>query len=185
MSIGGDLQQAIASGELMPLPMRLETDPQNRVMLLSKEIQGLVLGPYLTTAHEVRAHRLWADLESFVRGENVSMSLTPMKAKAAAFGLLNPVGSATFDFRSRDPSPSLRMLGHFHAADCFVALTWWPKRINVDWSPKEPLGDDPLKWRLAMHECGRHWFKLLPNSVPISGLKGEKYVSSKLFIVRP
>lgn len=184
MSIGGDLQHALAGG-LKPLPMRLETDPQNRVMLLSKEIQELVLGPYLTKAHEVRAQKLWADLESFVRGENVSMSLTPMKAKSAAFGLLKPVGAAIFDFRSRDPSPSLRILGHFHGVDRFVALTWWPKRVKVDWSKKEPLVDDPLRWRLAMHECSKNWFELLPNSVPISGLKGEKYVSSKLFIVGP
>lgn len=185
MSICDELQIAIDSGALAPLPMHLESDAQDRTILLSKEIQQLVCGPYLSNSHEVRAARLWADLESFVRGEAVSMCLTPKKAKTANFGLLGPTGSATWDFRSRSPSPSLRVLGHFAQIDTFVALTWWPKRVQVDWSSKMPIGDDDMAWRIAIHECNQRWFEVLPNSVPLSGLKGENYVSAKLHLVGP
>lgn len=185
MSINADNQTAVDDGHLMALPMRMDSDPQNRVMYLSKEVQQLVLGPYKTDQHEERAGKLWADLESFVRGGTVSMCLTPYKAKSAIFGLLDPVAKATFDYRSQSPRPSLRLLGHFLDVDQFVALCWWPKRVRVDWSAKEPLGDDRSKWRMAICECNDRWFKILPNSVPIAGLKGENYVSSKLHSVRP
>lgn len=177
------MRSAIECGDLVPLPMHLDSDPQTRTLLLSKEIQELVLGPYQSDAHESRAGMLWADMESFVRGDEVSMCLTPYRAKTAAFGLLAPASGATFDFRSRSPSPSLRVLGHFLAADTFVALTWWPKRVTVEWSNKDPLGDNDLRWRLAIHECNERWFAILPNSVAISGMKGENYVSSKLYLV--
>lgn len=185
MLICDELKIAIDSGDLVPLPMHLDSDTQDRTLLLSKEIQQLVCGPYLTDSHAVRASRLWADMETFVRGEAVSICLTPKKAKGASFGLLGPTSKATWDFRSRTPAPSLRVLGHFAQADTFVALTWWPKRVKVDWSPKSPIGDDDMSWRIAIHECNERWFEILPNSVPLSGLKGESYVSDKLHIVGP
>lgn len=184
MSIGGDLQIAIGSGALAPLPMRLDSDAQVRTMLLSKEVRELVLGPYRSRAHEARAGLLWADMESFVRGGHVSICLTPKKAgKHAKFGLLDPISAATWDFRNQVPSPSLRVLGHFESVDRFVALTWWPKRVLVDWSQKEPLGVDVRRWRDAITECNERWYEILPNSVPVSGLKGDSYVSSKFHIV--
>lgn len=182
MSISDDLQRALDRGALVPLPMRLDSDPCMRDMFLSKEICELVLGPYLTPAHSVRASRLWADLEAFVRGDEISMGLTPHKHKFATFGRLKPVADLVFDFRSRDPSPSIRLLGHFESVDCFVALSWWPKQKKVDWSDKEPLQKDETKWRHAMMECTNSWFDILPNSVPVSGTQGDRYVSSNLII---
>ena len=182
MSISDDLQRALRKGDLVPLPMRLDSDPCIREMFLSKEVYALVLGPFLSSAHEVRANLLQADLESFVRGEEVSIGLTPHRHKFATFGRLEPVSDAVFDFRSRIPSPSLRLLGHFESVDQFVALTWWPKQKKVDWSEKEPLKEDALKWRHAMMECTEKWFEILPNSPPISGAQGDRYVSSNLYI---
>ena len=183
MSKSDDLQHALASGRLRTLPMRSQSDAEIRVVLLSEEISSLVLGLYETEAHEVRANMLRSDLESFVKGSVVSMSLTPKKARAANFGLLKPISAATFDFRSREPSPSIRILGHFYDTDNFVALTWWPKRVKVDWSNKIPLGDDERLWAIAMHECQERWFDILPNCVPVCGNRGDRYVSNKLFIV--
>lgn len=182
MSISDDLQRALDRGDLTPLPMFLDSDPVMRDLFLSKEVSSLVFGPYLTPAHEVRAGRLQANLESFVRGEEVSMGLTPHKHKFATFGRLAPVEDAVFDFRSQEPSPSIRLLGHFESVDRFVALTWWPKQKVVDWSAKEPLLRDKLKWRNAKIECVERWFEILPNSVPISGAKGDRYVSANLYI---
>lgn len=183
MSKSDDLQRALASGRLRTLPMRSQSDAELRVVLLSEEVSSLVLGPYLTDAHAIRANMLRSDLESFVKGSVVSMSLTPKKAKTANFGLLKPISAATFDFRSREPSPSIRILGHFLEADKFVALTWRPKRVQVNWSNRIPLGDDERLWAIAMHECQEKWFDILPNCVPACGNRGNVYVSNKLFIV--
>jgi hypothetical protein len=184
MSIYDDIQSAQSRGELMPVKVSLDSDTQSRVLLLSKDVYDLVYGPFKTESHEIRAAILRANLESFVRGLEISMCLIPKKGgKTAAFGLLEPIAKATFDFRSLAPRPSLRILGHFAACDTFVALTWWPKRVKVDWSNKEPLGDDDRRWRDAITECNGKWWQLLPNCVPVAGLKGEKYVSAKLHIV--
>lgn len=186
MSISDDLQSAIERGDLLHLPMHLDSDPQIRTIVLSKEVQALVLGPYRTRLHESRANALWAEMESFVREEWISICLTPKKAgKDGDFGLLGPTSSATWDMRSRKSPPSLRVIGRFYEVDTFVALTWWPKRKKVDWSDKEPLGDDDVRWRNAISECDQRWWELLPNSVPIAGQKGENYVSAKFHIVGP
>jgi hypothetical protein len=183
MSIYDDIQLAQDRGDLMPLKVSFDSDPQSRVMLLSKDVYGLLYGPFKTESHEIRAGMLRANLESFVRGLEVSMCLIPKKAKSAEFGLLGPESKATFDYRSRAPKPSLRILGHFVERDTFVALTWWPRRVKVDWSDKEPLGNDDRRWRDAITDCNEKWWQILPNCVPISGSKGEKYVSAKLHIV--
>lgn len=183
MSIYDDIQSAQTRGELTPMTVSFDSDPQARVVLLSKEVKELLYGPFLTEAHEIRASGLRANLESFVRGLEVSMCLVPHKAKAAAFGLLAPINAATFDFRSQIPRPSLRILGHFVECDTFVALTWWPRRVTVDWSDKEPLGDDTRRWRDAINECNEKWWAILPNCVPVAGIRGENYVSAKLHIV--
>ena len=58
--------------------MRLDSDPATRVVLLSKEVQELVLGPYRTRLHESRGGKIWADMDSFVRGRYVSICLAPL-----------------------------------------------------------------------------------------------------------
>lgn len=167
--------------------MTLPSDPQLRSVFLSKEVYGLVLGPYLTPRHRQRSGRLRADLESYVRGGNISICLTPRKAKKSDFGILEPTSKCVWDYRSRDPRPGLRILGQFAGPDIFVALDWWPRSVPVDWSDKEPLGDQDGKeherrWRTAINECCERWFEVLPNSVPQSGEKVERYVSGKFLL---
>ena len=177
----------MSKGDLSLLPMRLDSDPQVRTMLLSKEICELVFGPYLSKKHKERAGRLRADLENYVRGQNITLCLIPRKAKLSDFGLLEPTSKCVWDYRSRDPRPGLRLLGHFVDVDKFVALTWWPRSVAVDWSNKAPLGDQVSKtedrrWRDAITECTEKWFEILPNSIPISGEKAEKYVTGKFLL---
>lgn len=183
MSIDDVVQRAIERGDLACLPMLVPSDPRERVMLLGEEVSGLIMGPFTNVAHERRAFRLRADLESFVKGEEISICLTPRKAGDADFGLLDPPGQATWDVRSRDPKPGLRVIGRFAATDVFVALGWWPRSVQVSWSEKPPLVDDELLWRIAIHDCDEKWNRILPGLVPVSGGKAERYVSEHYTVV--
>jgi len=156
-------------------------------MLLSRDVWELVIGPYQSVAHQARAGALRADLESFVRGENIVVCLTPYKARHSDFGLLDPVSDGAWDYRSRKARPSIRLLGHFADIDTFVALTWWPRTGTLDWSNKLPLADadartHSMRWRVAIHECCERWFEILPNSTPVTGQKVENYVSGKFLL---
>lgn len=187
MSIDEELQAAVERGLLRPLPMRMDSDPQARLLLLSEEVCQLVLGPYQTKAQSERAGRLRADLENYVRGKNITLCLTPRKARRSDFGLLEPSSNCVWDYRSRDPKPGLRLLGHFADVDKFVALTWWPRSVPVDWSDKVPLGDrndkkHEARWRDAINDCAVKWFDVLPNSIPVGGEKVEKYVSGNFLL---
>ena len=121
--------------------------------------------------------QLRADMESFVKGDVISMCFTPYEAEDEFFGLLDPPGEAIWDIRSRTPRPSLRVLGMFPKVNTFVALDWWPRRRKLEWSDKEPLGDDQLRWRLAIHECRERWHNTLPGEVPVAGMDVERYVT--------
>jgi hypothetical protein len=187
MSIDDVLQSAIDRGDLTPLPMELPSDSQDRCVLLASEVVTLVFGPYVNAAHERRAAQLAADLESFVRKKEISISLTPRGAKKDAkdadFGILDPPGHTTWDYRSRIPSPGIRLVGRFAKVDTFVALGWWPRSVPVTWSDKLPLIDDELRWRIAMHHCETEWYKVLPDLIPVAGTEVENYVSGNFRLV--
>ena len=183
MSIDEVLRSAVDRGELTFLPMRMPSDPQHRVMLLQKDVLELVTGPYGNALHERRGNALWADMEAFVSGQAISVCLTPRRAGNADFGLLEPRGDATWDYRSRNPSPGLRLIGCFAKADTFVAMDWWPRSVPVSWSNKEPLQDNELRWRIAIHECLVLWNRILPGLVPLVGGGVERYVSENAILV--
>lgn len=180
MSIADSLLKAVEVGDLAFLPME-KSDPIDRVMLISREITELLNGA--NAAQKARAKRLLADLQSFVKGEVISICLRPYEHGEAYFGRLDPVGSSIWDVRSRKPDPGLRIFGMFADLDTFVALSWWPRSIKVSWALKEPLGDkNSLNWRIAMHDCDSQWHSTLPGEVAVSGLEVERYVSGNYYL---
>jgi hypothetical protein len=183
MSIQDSLQRAVARGELAYLPMRLDSDPIERAMLLDDEVKELLSGPFRDIHHERRIGRLHADLETFVTGGEVSLCFTHHRHGKAYLGLLDPPGQATWDIRSRNPGPGLRVFGRFAATNIFVALTWRPRSKHVAWSSKDPLADDNLLWRIAIHDCEEKWNRILPGEVPVAGTRAENYVSDHFIVV--
>ena len=176
MSIDESLLKAVGKGDLAFLPLDL-SDPIERVMLISKEVKHLLDGTQVAQA--ARAKSLLADLQSFVKGEALSMCFRPYEHGEAYFGRLDPVGSCVWDVRSRKPNPGIRVLGMFAEVDTFVAFNWWPRSKKVSWSGKEPLGDkNSINWRIAMHDCDTQWHATLPGEVPIAGLEVNRYVSA-------
>lgn len=166
----------------MYLPI-MEGDPIERVMLIETEVTELLDGPYQSVHHARRIGRLRADLESFVMGEEITLSFTPYEHGSAYMGLLDPKGQATWDIRSRDPEPGLRVFGRFACPDVFVALTWSPRSKEVGWSRKPALEDIPLMWRIQILDCDQKWNSILPGLVPVSGDEVERYVTANVSVV--
>ena len=153
-----------------------------RVMVVSDEIRKLIDGPWSDTSLERRAYRLRADLEAFVKGDNLGISMTPYHHKAAYMGLLAPPDRGFWDIRSRDPQPGLRILGHFAITDLFVALAWSPRSVKVN--GRLPLKDSrSLNWELAKLQCEEAWGKLFPNHVPQVREEISDLVSENTFLV--
>lgn len=151
-------------------------------MVVSDEVRQLIDGPWPSDAMERRAYRLRADLESFVRGQVVALSLTPYAHKSAYMGLLAPTRDAFWDIRSRDPKPGLRVIGHFAEPDVFVALVWRPR--SVVFEGRLPLGDvEGPNWDAAKSECREQWKALFPNHTPLIGETIGDYISENGLLV--
>lgn len=181
MSIHAEINAHIAAGELYQVrPMA--GDPTERTMIITKDIMQLLEGPWGTDSLERRANRLRADLESFVKGDPISVSMTPYEHKSAYLGLLDKPEHEVWDIRSRDPNPGLRVLGRFAETDVFVGLVWRPRSVN--WGERNALGNGKsLEWEFAKLECEQEWDRLFPHHSAIHGADLGDYISTEAFLV--
>ena len=92
-------------------------------------------------------------------------------------GRLEPISSGSWDVRSRDPKPGIRVFGAFAATDLFVALDWRPRSRRIAGFDKKPLLDDEIEWQLAMLEAEQRWDNILPRLPRIVGKHVSDYVS--------
>lgn len=183
MSIQDLIDQREREGRLFELRPRMPDDPIERSMYVSEEVWRLVDGPWADESMARRCGRLRADMEQFVSGRMVAISLTPYEAKTALFGLLDKPADGIFDFRSCDPSPGLRLFGAFAQADVFVALTCAPRSIPVEFLNRPPLKDDAKLWAKAIRECKAEWRKLFHPYQPHTGGKASDYISADYLLV--
>jgi hypothetical protein len=77
MSIRVQINGRIAEGRLHNLEPVLPSDPVERTMLISAEINSLLIGPWPNANAAKRFGELRADLEAFVKGEKVAVCLDP------------------------------------------------------------------------------------------------------------
>ena len=182
MSIADQIQALVRGGRLHhiePVDPSLEV---KRVMVVSNDIQTLLDGPWSSDWLERRAGSLRADLEMFVRGQVLSVSVTPYKHVRAYMGLLDPPEKGFWEIRSRDPNPSLRVFGHFADVNLFVALVWHPRSVEVD--GRAPLGGArELSWEFAKLECEEAWQDLFPNHRPRIREKVSDLISEDAILV--
>jgi hypothetical protein len=144
-------------------------------MLLSQEVKSLLDGPWDHEGLRYRAGRLRADLEEFIKGQEIAVCLEPFAAKTAYMGRLCPVADSTWDIRSRDPSPGLRVIGFFAETDVFVALRW---------APRSTLGSkDSREWRDIIVQCKTDWTNLFHTYAPVNGECINAYISDSVHIV--
>lgn len=151
-------------------------------MVVSSEIRELLEGPWSNDTIQRRAYRLRADLEAFVIGQIISVSMTPYQHGTAYMGLLDPPERGFWDIRSRDPNPGLRVLGHFAETDLFVSLVWHPRSVEFDGRP--PLGDvKELNWEHAKLQCEETWRDLFPEHTGKIGDTIDDLISEDKFLV--
>ena len=182
MSIHAEIAAHIAAGRLYPIRPVIPSDPVERTLVVAEDVNQLIEGPWENTAMERRANRLRADLEAFVKGDVIGISLIPFEHKAAYMGRLDKPEHEVWDIRSRDPKPSLRVLGRFGETDLFVGLVWRPR--SVGWGKRKSLGEaTSFEWEFAKLECEETWERLFPGRAPKHGADLHDYISDKAFLV--
>lgn len=183
MSINDLIEHWISEERLWRLEPTLESDPVDRCLLISSEIKQLIDGPWPDKEWEKRCNYLRAELESFVKGEEVRLCLEPYEADTAFMGRLFKPSDEVWDIRSRRMRPSLRVFGRFARRDLFVAFFWSPRSLQLPYSQRLPLGDrDSEEWRLAIKETKAEWRKLFPSFNPIHGESHDIYASNAVSV---
>jgi hypothetical protein len=175
MSIHDRVEELLNEHDLIELDVSLPVDPLERRMLLTPDVNALLVGPWRDDKWAKRCGRLHDDLEVFVRGDLISASLTPYKHETAYLGRLDRPIDEVWDIRSRDPKPAIRVFGRFADCDMFVALTHRERKSL----------NNRNDWRLAVHDAKTRWNRLFhPHDPPFTGESDiHAYVSTKVFIV--
>jgi hypothetical protein len=177
MSIRDEILRRVEEGRLSLLQPMLDSDPVRRHMYVSEEVQCVLDGLDDTPACAKRAMVLHAELERFVRGDRIAISLIPYKAANANFGRLDKPEDEVWDFRAVQP-PALRVFGRFAERDVFIALTCWPRSKPIPWLDRPPLGERSSKtFRDALSDCKAQWRKLFNTYPPHRGVEIRDYVS--------
>lgn len=179
MSIKSELRRLVDEEVLWcvePFP----GDPAARTVLVSGQLTAVLVA----AERESRIGRLRANLLNVVAGGDVSMSFVPFKHKAATFGLLDPEAEATWEYRSQDPSPGLRVFGRFADIDTFVAIDWRPRSKPLEGFDKKPLGDrHSMEYQFAQIEVEQFWRTHLAAVTPVSGDDCDDYFSERCTVV--
>jgi hypothetical protein len=158
-------------------------DPVVRTMFLSPELDSLLSGPWDTPTIERRCNRLRANLEVFVKGEEVQVCLDPYVHDTALFGRLDKPEDEVWDIRSRAPRPGLRVFGRFAGKDVFVALTCAPRSVEQVWLNRKALKDrKSLEYHLYIIECQQLWEKLFPEHSPVHGEFHHAYLTNAVCV---
>lgn len=175
------MRVAIDSGRLDVLKPVLDSDPVDRVMLLHPELTSLLKSSHADT----RVGRLLADLEMFVKGQELAVSAVPYEHKSAYMGLLAPELEGTWEIRSRDPKPGIRVFGRFAQKDSFIALGWSLRSMpDARWPEKRPLRDrNSLQYQFQQIEVQERWDELFPDHDPLTGSDIGELLSRKYHLV--
>ena len=174
MSIQQNIEDAISVGRLLVFVLEFDSDEVVRPVLLHPRLADAISEGVEKWGR--RVGRLKGDFESFVKGEHMALSMTPFEHKTAFMGLMDPITDGTWEIRSRDPKPGLRVFGKFACTDTFVALSWEPR--SVRFGRKSPLGDrHSQEYEFALIEANERWNAALPNLAPLTGGNYRDYVS--------
>lgn len=162
MSIHILIDEHVAKGNLLVLHPSSHTISVKRILYLSPSLMDFV------GRDDFRAGKLLQELESFIAGEIVSISMIPRKAKKAMMGLLAPIENGNFDYRSKKPRPGLRVIGGFVKRDYFIALG-----LHV----RSKMDEE--EWRATILAFDLAWGELFKNNLPMmTGVNPSDYLSN-------
>ena len=162
MSIDILIEDSTGGGKLFKL---LPYEPSTRIIRL------IYLAPVVmnyVASDDPRAGYLHAELDSFISGDNIVISMVPRNAATAFIGILDPPENGMFDIRSRDPRPAMRILGGFARKDVFIGLVLRTRKLLL--TEKD--------WDVAIAECKRKWQSRFHALLPLTGASPSDYLSN-------
>lgn len=163
MSISIEIANRVNEGRLhllQPLMPR-SAGVAPRHIYANEEIYSLLVGPWQSKEEHERCGYLRADFDRFMQGGMIPIAEHPLlRGKNAYMRQLFRFREEVWEIRSRDPLPSIRVLGRFADTDVFIALSWW-HRTDLG-GPKDRA------WRDAIVGCKSEWRKLFPSYEPKS-----------------
>jgi hypothetical protein len=182
MSITDELSRLVMAGKLHPLKLTLPSDRSVRRMFLTSEMQQLIDGPWISRTWESRCWALRATLESFVKGERFTVSLTPYEHGDADIGRLDKPKDEVWDIRCRKTRPGLRVFGRFIEKDTFIATNFAPRSVVIPGVPQMPLLDQntSMEWDFAILESQKQWASMFPSTNPIHKDQASDYLSNAI-----
>ena len=177
MSIHGVIADAVARGQLFRVEPTLESEPMDRAMYSSAEVNLLITGPWVDEVDEFRCGKLRMDFDRFVEGRRIPVAFDNpyRKPKRTYLSRMHPVDDEVWQIRSRAPKPSIRIFGRFADRDCFVALNWRLRR--------ELGGPGSQEYRKEIRNCLSAWRRIFPSYDALTGNSVNDYISEKAFPV--
>jgi hypothetical protein len=184
MSINEWIGCLVGQNLLFEVEPTFDSDPVRRPMFVSEEVNGLLQGPWPTTAAATRCNQLRADLESIVIGDEIGICMRPFEADQARMGLLDPITDGVWDIRSQDPSPGIRILGLFCEIDTFLGLIPASRSVSTNFIQRGPLGNrHSQEWEDIIAETKALWRRLMPMWPPVTGDTPSDYFSEKYHLI--
>ena len=155
-------QDCISDGRLFHLHPYVPSTRIARLICVSPSVMD-----YLQS-NDMRAGQLQAELDSFIGGDKIAISMVPRNAGSAFIGLLAPAEDGIFDIRSIDPSPAIRVFGAFVRRDYFVGLVHRTRKMLKT----------ERDWEIAIADCKREWKHCFHASLPLTGASPNDYLSN-------
>ncbi|MCL4679185.1 MAG: hypothetical protein KJ017_11410 [Alphaproteobacteria bacterium] len=156
---------------LFALNPLVSADPIIRHIFVTREIHGMLNGPWKNELEENQWNTVASTMDSFVAGRLMSLADNEKPNKNRhKLARLEPKEDGLWEIRATDPRPGVRIVGYFVKKDVFIALTWATRLF---------LGSvDSLQWRWIMIKSKREWKKLFLEYTPLTGGGPNDYVSN-------
>lgn len=167
MSIQNELARLRRSGDLVWLPPKRHEEKVVRRVFLAADVYNRLLAP---REEEVeRMAFLRADLDRFTTGGFIVVG--NKRHKTCLLKQMDPPDEEVWEIRSRQPRPSLRLLGGFAATDCFVCLSL---------HGRDELGKaNSREWRDAINQMKAQWRRFFLTYKRYRGDRLNDYISQR------
>lgn len=167
------LAELVNSGELVIWRPTLDSDPIERILLLTKKVdQELDSDLWLDPETGRRFAQLSADFDRFATGDTIPVALAPYDKDDNAFmARIDPIELGVWSIRSVAPKPALRVLGCFCEPDVFLAIDTYER--------KHLGGPGDRRWANARENALAKWRHLLPDHSPLTGSTIIEYITQK------
>lgn len=165
--LADEIDRLKREGSLHVVEPLLPGSPMPRVILATTCVHDAINVELNDDAHEKRMAKLRADLERFVKGQNI---IVGARLHGGCFlKRLEPAEAAVWEIISRNPKPSYRVFGRFARKDVFVATMVIERTL---------LGEFMSRlWRREIRRCKADWSRLFPANVPLLGDDINDYIS--------